>query len=146
MGVLVIFKLTPEQYREHQLRVGKELARREGKPVKVEVPREHDEQVAFVQWFRLKHPDVKIIAIPNGGSRHVVEAKRLKQEGVLPGVPDLFIPAWQLWIEMKRAKGGTFSQEQKEMISYLNRVGYICIVAKGCEDAIRQVEAFKAIS
>jgi hypothetical protein len=38
-------------------------------------------------------------------------------EGVSPGVPDLFIPDWLLWVEMKREKGGRVSPEQKDWIS-----------------------------
>ena len=101
---------------------------------------EHEEQVAFVTWFRHTYPDVRIIAIPNGGARHPKTAADLKAEGVLPGVPDLFVPEWRLWIEMKRQKGGRVSEEQKDMIKYLDGVGYASIVAHGAEDAIEQLE------
>ena len=50
---------------------------------------EHRLQVACVRWFRLQHPNVLIFAIPNGGQRNVVTAKRLKDEGVVAGVADL---------------------------------------------------------
>jgi hypothetical protein len=104
------------------------------------IPTEHEEQVAFVTWFRLNYPDVRIIAIPNGGARHPKTAADLKAEGVSPGVPDLFVPAWSLWIEMKRRKGGHLSKEQTDWIAYLRVCGYNCIVARGAEDAIEQLE------
>lgn len=103
------------------------------------IPTEHEEQRNFIQWFRRKYPLVRIFAVPNGGARSPATAGRLKAEGVLRGVPDLFVPEWRLWIEMKRIKGGRLSDEQKEWIDYLERHGYRCIVGYGCEGAIREV-------
>lgn len=99
------------------------------------LPSEHDEQAGFVQWFRAKWPRVLIFAIPNGGKRNISTAKKLKLEGVVPGVPDLFIPAWGIWIEMKRQKGGRTSSDQDDMISYLESIGHRVIVGYGATDA-----------
>ena len=107
------------------------------------IPTEHEEQKNFVQWFRRKYPEVRIFAIPNGGARSPATACRLKVEGVLRGVPDLFIPEWRLWIEMKRVKGGVLSPEQKDWIGYLETIGYKCLVGCGCEGAIREVEEWR---
>lgn len=104
---------------------------------------EHKEQVAFVSWFRMQHPGVEIFAIPNGGARNKIVACKLKSEGVTPGVPDLFIPEWRIWIEMKRAKGGVLSGAQRRMIEYLGKCGYVCITAHGCDDAIEKLKIFK---
>jgi len=101
----------------------------------VSLPSEHDEQAGFVQWFRAKWPRVLIFAIPNGGKRNISTAKKLKLEGVVPGVPDLFIPAWGIWIEMKRQKGGRTSSDQDDMISYLESIGHRVIVGYGATDA-----------
>ena len=101
----------------------------------VSLPSEHDEQAGFVQWFRSKWPRVLIFAIPNGGKRNISTAKKLKLEGVVPGVPDLFIPAWGIWIEMKRQKGGRTSSDQDDMISYLESIGHRVIVGYGATDA-----------
>lgn len=106
------------------------------------IPTEHEEQVAFVTWFRHTYPEIRIIAIPNGQERHHIVAKNLKAEGVSPGVPDLFVPEWHLWIEMKRRKGGRLSEEQKDWIAYLERAGDTCIVAYGAVDAIAKVKEF----
>lgn len=106
------------------------------------IPTEHEEQRELVRWFRQSWPGVRIFAIPNGGARSKATAGRLKAEGVASGVPDLFVPAWRLWIEMKRAKGGSLSHEQKDWIAYLQSVGYWVIVGKGADDAKRQISAF----
>lgn len=103
------------------------------------IPSEHVEQRNFVRWFRQTHPTARIAAIPNGGSRSMAAAAKLKAEGVSPGIPDLFIPAWGLWVEMKRVKGGKISADQKLWADYLESVGYCVIVSKGCDDAIKQV-------
>ena len=100
-----------------------------------EIPSEHQEQAGFVQWIRAKWPRVLIFAIPNGGKRNISTARNLKLEGVVPGVPDLFIPAWGIWIEMKRQHGGRLSPEQIEMINYLESIGHRVIVGHGAADA-----------
>jgi len=100
---------------------------------------EHMEQARVVMWFRRTYPDTLIFAIPNGGLRSKSQAMNLKVEGVVPGIPDLFIPAWRVWVEMKKAKGGKLSQKQQLMIKYLQGVGYCVIVGHGAEDAINQL-------
>ena len=106
-------------------------------------PTEHEEQREYVRWFRQTYPDVRIMAIPNGGARSQATAGRLKAEGVSPGVPDLFVPAWGLWVEMKRAKGGKVSPEQKEWHSYLASCGYRVIIGLGQTDAIKQTQQLR---
>lgn len=106
-------------------------------------PSEHLEQVVFVSWFRQSFPDVKIFAIPNGGGRSKAEAGRLKAEGVTAGVPDLFIPAWRVWVEMKRQKKGVLSKDQKTMIEYLNGHGYTTLICRGCEAAIEAITKWR---
>ena len=100
---------------------------------------EHEEQREFVQWFRQSHRDQIIFAIPNGGFRGKAQAGKLKAEGVMPGVWDLFCPDMRLWIEFKRVKTGTLSDEQKKFGAHVLRLGYRCMVAYGCQDAINQL-------
>ena len=105
----------------------------------VKHPSESEEQEGFVNWFRAKFPGVLIYAIPNGGHRAVSVAKRLKAEGVIAGIPDLHIPEWRLWVEMKRVKGGSLSQDQRAMIRHLENIGHKVIVGRGAKDASRQI-------
>ncbi len=105
------------------------------------LPTEHEEQRAFVSWFR-KSGDVRIFAIPNGGFRGKNQAMKLKAEGVSAGVPDLFIPEMGLWVEMKRRKGGRIDPEQREWAAYLEEYcGHTVITPKGCHDAVAQLLA-----
>lgn len=100
---------------------------------------EHLEQVRLVSWFRRQYPDTRILAIPNGGIRSASAGASLKAEGVSAGVPDLVVPAWLLWIEMKRSTGGTVSPAQRDWISYLESIGHHVIVGRGFEDAKQQI-------
>ena len=104
---------------------------------------EHLQQVRLVAWFRRTYPGVRVFAIPNGGARSGVQGAALKAEGVQAGVPDLFVPAWLLWVEMKREAGGVVSLVQKDWISYLESIGHRVIVGRGFEDAKRQIEMIK---
>ena len=105
---------------------------------------EHIEQVNFINWFHYNYPKVGIFAIPNGGKRSIKTAVQLKAEGVKKGVPDLFIPEFKIFIEMKKKKGGTTTKEQKDWLLYLGEVGYECHVCAGSDaakDVIKQYHA-----
>ena len=109
----------------------------------VAAPSEHLEQVRLVSWFRKTYPQYRIFAIPNGGGRSMAQGASLKAEGVTPGVPDLFIPAWSLWVEMKRSTGGVVSPVQRDWIAYLEGIGHRVIIGRGFEDAKSQIEGMK---
>jgi len=83
---------------------------------------EHELQCLCVTWFRRTFK-YKIFAIPNGGKRDMRTAAKLKAEGVVPGVPDLFIPAWNLWVEMKTLRGRV-TPRQRDMIKHLLECGH----------------------
>jgi hypothetical protein len=111
------------------------------------IPTEHEEQRELVKWFRRKHAPCRIFAIPNGGFRSRTTAARLKAEGVSRGVPDLFVPHYNLWIEMKRIKGGRLSSEQSDWKRYLEQTcGHTVLVCYGAEDAKAQIDAFIEIN
>ena len=106
------------------------------------VPTEHEEQRNLVRWFRQTFKDVRIFAIPNGSQRSRTTGAKLKAEGVSAGVPDLFVPAWCLWIEMKRAEGGSVSAEQRDWHAYLRSIGHTVLVCRGFSHAKEEIEAF----
>jgi len=47
-------------------------------------------QASVVAALRL-NPDLRVLAIPNGGKRNIMEASRLKSQGVLAGASDLMV-------------------------------------------------------
>jgi hypothetical protein len=100
---------------------------------------EHVEQREFVSWFRKSYPDVRIFAIPNGGLRNKITAGKLKVEGVTAGVPDLFIPEWLVWIEMKTEGKGKVSAQQKDWKQYLEKISHQVFICYGCEAAKKVV-------
>jgi hypothetical protein len=110
---------------------------------KEEVPLESDEQKNFISWFRQTYPEILIFAIPNGGTRYPAEAANLKAQGVTPGVPDLYIPEWHLWVEMKRKKGWELSEDQETIRRYLvEKAADSWILGLGCEDAKKKILDF----
>ena len=102
---------------------------------------EHQEQIAVITWFRLQYKQYAsyLFAIPNGGVRNIGTAVKLKKEGVLAGVPDLFLMIPKngfhgLWIEMK-VKGGRISDSQKQFMGAATLMGYPAIVCYGFDEA-----------
>jgi hypothetical protein len=106
----------------------------------VRIPTEHEEQRELVKWFRQSFDGIRIFAIPNGGARSITTAAKLKVEGVSAGVPDLYVPEWKLWIEMKRTKGGVVDKSQKDWHDYLTEIGDKVIVCRGADEAKRMIE------
>jgi hypothetical protein len=112
---------------------------------------EHEMQSSFVEWCRSDEAPplaMHIFAIPNGGYRRIQTAIALKKEGVMPGIPDLFLPVpangfHGLFIEMKTKKG-RLSVAQKNIRDMLNRHGYKAIVCRSVESAKAEVEKYLA--
>jgi len=107
---------------------------------------EHGEQSALIGWARYQanlHPALEwLFAIPNGARlKDGGEAMKLKEEGLTPGVADLFLPYpgrgyHGFFIEMKRPGNlsGT-SEGQKEFLAYVEKAGYLGQVFDTFEDA-----------
>jgi len=89
---------------------------------------ESKHQIALVKWFHLTYPHDVIFSIPNGGYRTPQEAARLKAEGVLAGVCDIFIPGMRLFIEMKTERG-VVSKSQRSFMNKMRDYGFSCTVA-----------------
>lgn len=116
-----------------------------------QIPTEAQEQATLFEWaarVQGRFPELQwMYAIPNGGSRHPIEARHLKEQGVKPGIPDLFLPCARggfhgLYIEMKRRKGGRVSIEQKKTIIALREQGYRVEVCEGWEKAREVIKEY----
>lgn len=118
--------------------------------------REHIEQSVFVFSFRRKYPQHKrrLYAVPNGGARHAVVAQKLKLEGVMAGVPDIFLRLAAggfhgLYIEMKakeREREGqkALSEDQALFFQEAANDGYACALCFGDEQAMDVAERYLA--
>ena len=102
-------------------------------------------QIACIKWFDYQYPEYSklLFAVPNGGSRNVIEAANLKKQGVRAGVSDLIFlyPSFRfafICLEFKTIKGKQ-SDEQKhfETLIDINTQGLYCV--------IRSFEEFKNI-
>lgn len=114
---------------------------------------EEQEQIAFVQWCRLKGYVVHHCANEVGGGSMQLKMRAIKAKkmGTSKGFPDLliFVPiygiedevdAYQpIAIEMKRRKGGKTSPEQLKWGEILQEAGFPFKVCFGCEEAIKFV-------
>lgn len=115
------------------------------------VPLEDAEQRIIFQWAAMEtaaRPELGLLyAIPNGGKRAIKTAVALKKQGVKRGVPDMCLPVPRggfngLYIELKRVKGGTVSDEQGAWINALNAQGYRAVVCCGAQEAIKTIREY----
>jgi len=81
--------------------------------------------VSFLKKLQLINDCFTFWHTPNGGNRNIAEASKLKMMGVLAGVPDLTIMAYNNihFIEFKKGKG-KLSKEQNDFISRAGGYGY----------------------
>ena len=115
---------------------------------------EHNLQTECVKWFRLQYPQIKdlLFAIPNGGQRNKIVAAKLKAEGVVAGVPDLFLAVpehdrdlgyvnFGLFIEMK-IKPNKPTPNQQKMMDVFRDNGYQCVVCYSFDEFRKIVQAY----
>lgn len=114
-------------------------------------PLEDAEQRVIFQWAAMEaaaYPELGLLyAIPNGGKRAIKTAIALKAQGVKAGVPDMCLPVARgayhgLYIELKRQRGGTVSDNQKEWITALMGQGYKAVVCRGADEAIGTIKSY----
>ena len=113
---------------------------------------EHDQQAALFAYLRRRYTTYPVLrcifAIPNGGHRHVAAAKRMKAEGVMAGVWDIFVAVptdgyGGMFIEMK-VKPNRLTKSQQ---SFRERVGdgYAWAVCYDWPEAVRAIGEYLGI-
>lgn len=121
------------------------------------VPKEDEEQMAFVKWCQLNGIICHHSGNEIGGSSRAVKVRaiKMKKMGTSKGFPDLlvFVPVYGVTkrvdcyqmaaIEMKRQKGSTTSPEQKQWLKVLEMAGIPSAICKGADKAIEFVESIK---
>lgn len=113
-------------------------------------------QILVMRWARSVEYKNNTLAdylhhSPNGGSRHIAEAAKFKRMGVKRGYPDLILDIPMngfhgARIELKKAKGGRTSKEQKERLQMLTDEGYYAVVAKGYNEAVKVISDYMGVS
>ena len=111
---------------------------------------ESQEQQALFQWAKLsqgQYPELSLLhAIGNGGKRNVIEAARMKREGVLAGVSDIMLPVARngfhgLYIELKAGKNKA-SPNQEWWIEQTTKQGYYSVVCVGWVEASETIKNY----
>lgn len=111
---------------------------------------EHEHQAAlfsFVRLYQDQIPELRLLfAIPNGGWRHIATAKRLKDEGVRKGIPDMMFPVARqgyhgLFIEIKVGRNCP-TIDQQAWIDALTNQGYRCEVCYSWTEAVQVIWRF----
>jgi hypothetical protein len=105
---------------------------------------EHQVQKAICDYLDLR--GICYWAVPNGGSRNLMTGKKLKSEGVKPGVPDLTLilsGGRYLGLEVKKPKtttaAGRLSKVQKRMIKRIQEAGGHVEVVFSLEEVIELI-------
>lgn len=123
------------------------------KDVKPFVPKESHEGTDLAEW--LDSIGAVYTHVPLGGLRPGRAGERLRAEGTKRGCPDYLIfsgptrPVKGLpsggfrgvAVELKRRKGGTLKPHQKRFHEKLRACGWVVLVARGVDDAKRQLRA-----
>ena len=101
----------------------------------------------WASWMKQQKPELGLLYhVPNGGKRDIGTARKLKQEGVKAGVPDIVLPVSRggyhgLYIELKVGKNKP-TKEQKEWMEALKQEGYYTMWCVGSEAAIKIIEEY----
>lgn len=118
------------------------------KDLHLPVASESIEQQCLFRWADHTIGDYPGLAlmyhIPNGGKRNIATARRLKAEGVKAGVPDIHLPMPRgdfhgLYIELKKQRGATTTDNQDYWLEALNAQGYYAVVCRGWREASSEI-------
>ncbi len=115
---------------------------------------EDTEQICLMDWASsavCRFPELRwLYHIPNGGTRNMQEAVKLKRMGVKSGVSDIHLPFPHgkyhgLYIEMKYGRN-TATQEQVEFMCDMKEAGHFVAVYHDAQSAISLIEQYINLS
>ena len=111
-------------------------------------------QTQVVEWSRwaykanpVRYPHLNMLHCSlNGVKLSGTQAKVAKGQGMLSGVPDLFLPVPKngyhgLFIEMKSEKGRV-TENQHWFLTNADSVGYKTVICYSAKEAISAIEAY----
>ncbi|WP_110642486.1 VRR-NUC domain-containing protein [Salinicola sp. CPA57] len=130
-----------------------------GKPRKKPVDWEGQEQTRLMLWLRGEFNRGTAVgpahehtyAVPNGGSRHGLEAAKMKAQGVRSGVSDLVIAIPRggyhgLYLELKATppRDADLAESQRVWLERMEAAGYCAKLALGIEQAKQVIGEYMA--
>ncbi|MEW6655154.1 MAG: VRR-NUC domain-containing protein [Bacteroidota bacterium] len=105
-------------------------------------------QIGFFEYVGWRYPKIApfIFHVPNGGTRHICEAKKLKKMGVRRGIWDVFvnIPSHRfngLWIEFK-ANHNKLTKEQFIFLESIKKNNQEWAICYSLEEAIKVLDSY----
>ena len=113
-------------------------------------------QAACIKYFRYQYSEIKelLFSIPNGIplANQNVRTKiynKLKEEGLQPGVPDLFLAVGNsiyhgMFIEIK-SKKDRLRKKQVDMIRALEQQNYKCVVERSVDEFMEVIKEYLSI-
>ena len=118
-------------------------ARREDKRPLRKPPKEATEQQQLVAYLRKRK--WWFTATVNGVAMSPAQRNQFARQGGSRGSPDVLVFEAVggfngVAIELKRAKGGATRPEQLRWRDALTARGWLAVIAKGCDEAIRMIE------
>lgn len=119
------------------------------KPIKHTEANYQQQVVEWARWAHRsgKYPNLDLLHCSlNGVKLSALQAAKAKQQGMLSGVPDLFLPVpiggyHGLFIEMKSDKG-RLSTNQTWFLSKVELLGYKIAVCYSANEAIKTIENY----
>jgi hypothetical protein len=124
-----------------------------GEPIKLKrrnAQPEAIEQAKVIAWARANernYPFLWMLHSSLNGLKRTKNAQgKAKAQGMLSGVPDLFMPvaigdSKGLYIEMKSAKG-RISPEQSKFLKAASDFGYACFICYSAVEAIDKIKSY----
>lgn len=114
--------------------------------------KDNEEEREQIEFFKLvplyfpNLPDKLLFAVPNGGSRNIIEATNLKKQGVRRGVSDVILLIPQkgfscLCLEFK-TKTGRQSDDQKEFQRQAEYCRSKYVIVRSAEQAINELKKY----
>ncbi len=95
------------------------------------------QEAGFV-WISRVAPDCVAFAIPNGGSRNLLEAINLKKQGVLKGAADMLVVAPWLFLFLEFKAPGEKQEPAQKLFE--KRV----VINGACYEVVRSIDDIRA--
>ena len=99
---------------------------------------EQSTQKTIVNWCKQNNI---LVAGYNGNSKNAIQGKINKEMGILKGYPDLFIPQYRLYLELKSPIGKPTST-QLEMHEQLRSWSYIVEIPHSAKEAVDIIKKY----